>query len=210
MFYSTTHKMRHSFRRLSAVILTTLYLLIAMSPLAPLAMHSKMVAQAVAGGCTGNCLICECSQESRERKTCCCAKTKQLQAGVAKLSPDRFLAQQSATAPAPATEQQTEPEVATNDCCAKNGRYQHNKNFQEAQIKEDRSKSKTFYKCGWPCGKGKLLALTGAGSSELLPYIYADKIVPPHEDTHFSNLSQRMTTRHADPPDPPPKLPASA
>jgi hypothetical protein len=73
-----SQRVRLSYRKLIAVISTTVYLLIVMTPLAPLAMHSKIVAHAMTGECSGDCSICGCSLESRANQTCCCAKKKQL------------------------------------------------------------------------------------------------------------------------------------
>jgi hypothetical protein len=54
-----------------------MYLVIAMGPLAPLAMHSRVIAHAVTGECSGDCNICGCSLERRANHTCCCWLKKQ-------------------------------------------------------------------------------------------------------------------------------------
>jgi hypothetical protein len=194
-------------------MLTVIYLVIALSPLAPLAMHSKVVAHAVTGECSGDCDICGCSLESRANHICCCAKKKQQQAGVAKLpSAGGCCSPKSAIAPTPAkgsccaVSQPLEPVVAKNDCCAKNKQHQHDENVQEPQDKEQRSKNETVYKCGCPCGKGKLLALTGFGSNELLPINLIERTELPHVATIYADLSHRLASRHGEPPDPPPRL----
>jgi hypothetical protein len=74
------HNVLRPTSRKIAGILTAFYLVIALSPLAPLAMHSKVVAHAVTGECSGDCNICGCSPENRANQTCCCAKKRQLQA----------------------------------------------------------------------------------------------------------------------------------
>jgi len=61
-------------------MLTVIYLMMALSPLAPLVMHSPVAALAVTGECSGDCDICGCSLESRSNHTCCCAKKRQQQA----------------------------------------------------------------------------------------------------------------------------------
>jgi len=63
-----------------ALTLSAVYLIIVMSPLAPLSMHSKHVAHAVTGECVGDCSICGCSEESRATGTCCCAQKRSLEA----------------------------------------------------------------------------------------------------------------------------------
>jgi hypothetical protein len=64
--------MKRSSRYIVALFLTVIYLLITMSPLAPLALWSPAVAYAVTGECAGNCDICGCSPERRASHTCCC------------------------------------------------------------------------------------------------------------------------------------------
>lgn len=59
-------------RSITALLMTVIYLLITLSPLAPLAMHSKRIAHAVTGHCSGDCDICGCSPERRASRTCCC------------------------------------------------------------------------------------------------------------------------------------------
>jgi hypothetical protein len=79
---SSLHNRLRPTSRIIAGILTAIYLVIALSPLAPLAMHSKVVAHAVTGECSGDCDICGCSSKNRANHTCCCAKKRQLQAHV--------------------------------------------------------------------------------------------------------------------------------
>jgi len=49
-----------------------------MSPLAPLALHSPMIAHALTGECAGDCSRCACSVERSANHTCCCWQKKQL------------------------------------------------------------------------------------------------------------------------------------
>lgn len=209
MFDSHSQRTMRSHRRLFAIILMTIYLTIALSPLASLAMYSTVVAHAVTGECVGDCNICGCSQESRTNHTCCCAKKKQMHAGTATTSKGESCPPKLETTKKSccATSKPVEPVVAKNDCCAKNKQIQHDENLREAQHNEDQSTTKTtILKCGCPCGKGKLLALTGFGSNELIPIITSERIELPHVTTLFADLSHRMTSRHGEPPDPPPRL----
>ena len=189
-------------------MLSTVYMLIVISPLASLAMHSKSVAHAVTGECSGDCDICGCSQESRANHSCCCAKKKQMQGSVAKLSADEGCAPKATNANdrCRTVSQPVKPVDPERDCCVKNRQHQNNENVQASQSKEERSKNKTVYKCGCPCGKGRLLALTGFGSNELLPINTSEKIELPYVATLYTDLSHRLTSRHGDPPDPPPRL----
>lgn len=70
---------RHTQRRfLTALLLTVVYLLMTLSPLAPLALRSPHLAHAITGECVGDCDICGCSPEQRANHTCCCAQKKKL------------------------------------------------------------------------------------------------------------------------------------
>jgi hypothetical protein len=102
---------------------------------------------------------------------------------------------------------------ASNTCCCSNKKRQ-----QQAHLHEDDQNSKpdcckkkpvekkTVIACGCPCGKGQQAALSVNGSSELLPYHFTEQLSIPHTDTTYINLTRRLTSRHGEPPDPPPKL----
>jgi len=208
-----THTAKRKLRRPIAGIMTLIYILITLMPLAPLAMHSKSVVHAVTGECSGDCNICGCSPVSRANNTCCCARKKQQQAAAAQLADDDCC---SSKKPAAAKEdccdksQPAQPVVAENDCCASGGSSTHDEKTPDSGQKASGEKSDVVLKCGCPCGKSKLPTLAGNGTTELLPYLYAERITPRNEVTRYSLLSQRMASRHAEPPDPPPKLAVSA
>ena len=161
------HAIKRPKRSIIAVILMVIYVLIPLSPLASLAMHSKSVALAVPGECSGDCDICGCSAESRAARTCCCSKKKQQQADIH-------------------TDQH------------------HGK--QECEKKAPTKKKAAIAACGCPCGSGKQVALSISGTSEVLPYHFTEQFSIPHSDTIFIKPIQRLTSRHGEPPDPPPEL----
>ena len=177
-----THRKKCPFRWWSAVSLAIVYLSIVMSPLSSLALHSKMVAHAVTGECSGDCDVCGCSPESRANHTCCCAKKKQNQANAAG--------------------------IITGSCCSPKGAAVDHKKAccSKPAQKTGSTKTETVYKCNCPCGKGKLLSLTGFGSNELIPVASSETLQPLHAETFFTNLSNRLASRHGEPPDPPPRL----
>ncbi|HIJ94230.1 MAG TPA: hypothetical protein HPP94_00515 [Desulfuromonadales bacterium] len=204
---------KRPFRKLTAIVMMTVYLLIVLSPLAPLAMYSKSVAHAVTGECSGDCNICGCSVESRANQTCCCAKKKQQ----SKLSNGEISEQQPVSkkrsccadskpvAPKKECCATSQPVAPKNDCCAKNKKHPHDENAQELQQKQPPPKNETVLKCGCPCGKSTVFALA-TGSSDSMPFFYADTLPHPHAAyLSFSHVN-RLTSRHAEPPDPPPKL----
>jgi hypothetical protein len=69
--------MKFPSRSITALVMTVIYLLITLSPLAHLATLSRGVAHAVTGQCSGNCDIDGCSPERRASRTCCCWRNKQ-------------------------------------------------------------------------------------------------------------------------------------
>ncbi|MBL0224933.1 MAG: hypothetical protein IPQ16_04950 [Geobacteraceae bacterium] len=81
-----------------------------------------------------------------------------------------------------------EDEEDTDDCC-----------------KNDSSAKKTVIACGCPCGSQKQDALSTGGSSEILPYHFTDLFSPHHAFTSFTSFAHRLTSRHGEPPDPPPE-----
>jgi len=95
--------------------------------------------------------------------------------------------------------------AAKPDCCAKKTDKQ-NAVEPGVQQKPDSNRSETVFKCGCPCGTGKVLSLTGFGSNELLPVAAGVRIEPQAAETLFTSLSHRLASRHGDPPDPPPRL----
>ena len=73
-----TSSIKRAKRSIGAVTLMVIYLMVSLSPLTSLVMHSKTVAHALTGECTGDCSTCGCSMESMATRTCCCAiKQKQ-------------------------------------------------------------------------------------------------------------------------------------
>ncbi|MBI2353709.1 MAG: hypothetical protein HYV06_01555 [Deltaproteobacteria bacterium] len=104
------------------------------------------------------------------------------------------------------------PELrATHTCCCWQKRMKeqhghHDHEDCEAGSSKDRQPAKTTLSCSCPCGSGKQLALWGAGKFELLPYRFSGEPSAPPESPLFHHFRPRLTTRHGDPPDPPPKL----
>lgn len=69
--------MRSLTRYISALVLATLYLLIVLSPLAPLAASPAVTLHALSGECSGDCSLCGCSAERSASHSCCCWQKKQ-------------------------------------------------------------------------------------------------------------------------------------
>jgi hypothetical protein len=185
--------------------------MIVLSPLASLAMYSKIVAHVVTGECSGDCNICGCSLESRANHTCCCAKKKQANMTenvsgtcntlkVIVVEPKKTCCSKSANRHREAADD--EDNYSTIKSVG-----QHDDHKTDTVQKTDSNKNETVYKCGCPCGKGKLLALNGFGANELLPISPSERIELQHVETLFADLSHRLVSRHSEPPEPPPRLP---
>jgi hypothetical protein len=106
---------------------------------------------------------------------------------------------------------------AAHTCCCAKKRMQQNQvqlhDHDDAEddvlecCKKERAESRqTIIACGCPCGDGRQAALSVSGTSEVLPFHFTEEFSVPSADTTFINPSQRLTSRHGEPPDPPPKL----
>ena len=156
----------HPYRGFVAAVLLAVYLMISLSPLSSLALHSKSFAHAVTGECSGDCDICGCSPENRAAKTCCCSKKRTQQAANHVI------------------------DDTTPDCCKK----------------KTSTTTASIASCGCPCGGHKQVALAGVGSFEIIPFKFILNDTRGYDHTCFNSSEKRLTTRHTDPPDPPPRL----
>ncbi len=68
--------MKSPSRYIVAMLLTGIYCLILLTPLAPLSLKSPRLAHAITGECSGDCNICGCSLERSATRTCCCWQKK--------------------------------------------------------------------------------------------------------------------------------------
>ncbi len=150
-------------RSLVALLLTAVYAVIVMAPLAPIAMRSAAIAHAITGECVEDCAICGCSPERSASRTCCCWQKKLKH------------------------EHDLEREEGVADCCKK------------------KQRSSPRLTCSTPCGS-KPFVLWGAEKFEQLPYHFNAAALVFHEDLLAAIDRNRLTDRHGDPPDPPPKL----
>lgn len=193
--------LRHNPSRTArATVLVLLYTLIAMSPLAPISLYSSVIAHAVTGQCTGNCEIDGCAPERRANHTCCCRQQRIVAAiPVSETIDDCCSEDQSASAP-----EKTSccPDTAQSDeqpCCAPDERPQAQRDV------DDRSRPKTFYKCGCPCDNGTQLSLTCISKIDIVPYHFYGSFQTEQDDIHYDELPARLPSHTANPPTPPPE-----
>jgi hypothetical protein len=101
---------------------------------------------------------------------------------------------------------------AANTCCCSKKRQQQAHLHDDGEdgtadcCKKDSVAKKAVIACGCPCGSGKQATLSSSGTSETLPFHFTEQFGTPHTETTFTTPAQRLTSRHNDPPDPPPKL----
>lgn len=206
--------MKKFHRHITASILTALYLLIALTPLSPLLLKSAHIAHAVTGECSGDCEIDGCSLENRANHTCCCWQKKQKQAGLPqKHSTDSCCAPASPPLQSASTGGCCTPPkpVVTASCCAPPAVSQHDNHDNQEQTTTmsepaHDTTGQTVFKCGSPCGKGKVLALVKLSTDEIIPYHYVAAVSPANVSTHAALSPPPLSSRTIEPPKPPPKL----
>lgn len=171
-----------------ALMLFTVYSVIVLSPLAPLALKSPTLAHAITGQCSGNCDICGCSAERRASKSCCCWMKKK-RAEEARVKSSLRCCSVEKTA-----------------CCssgAKKSEGVHCSEMLPAGTQEN--PPEVFYRCS-PCGKGSVTLFTGTGSYQHLPCLFRENLSVPSESMLANFHSEFFLSRYQEPPDPPPKL----
>lgn len=188
-------------RTARATVLILLYMFIAMSPLAPISMHSSLIAHAVTGQCTGDCEIDGCAPERRASHTCCCWQK-------------RVVTQ----IPAPQTtgdccsgNASSQPTAEQSSCCVDAGQPDDQTCCTSAELPQaqreidDRSRPKTVYRCGCPCDNGTQLSLTCIGKIDLVPYQFCGFFLTEQNDIHYDDLPLYLPSHTANPPTPPPE-----
>lgn len=170
------------------LLLFAVYTVIAVSPLAPLALKSPVLAHAITGQCSGDCDICGCSAERRASQSCCCWMTKKRAEEVRSRSSLRCCS------------------VKIHTCCSSGAKK--SEGVQCAEKLPDgaqESSPEVFYR-GSPCGKGKVTLFAGTGPSQHLPCLFRENLSAPAESSLVSFYSEFLLSRYQEPPDPPPKL----
>jgi len=168
-----------SARKTRASILLTIYLVVSLSALVPLALSSPHIAHALTGECTGNCDIDGCSLEARRNHTCCCWQ-KKLRVMRNQTSPSCSAGQTTASPPH----------------CTAEGEHPH-----------DNGSSTPVYRCGDPCGKRSPLPFMLSPSQEITPPDIVNYTAHlTGGDLLLSSRCHPLFSRDREPPDPPPRL----
>jgi len=96
-------------------------------------------------------------------------------------------------------------------CCAKKRQQQAHVHEDDGDETADCCKKKPVEKksilaCGCPCGNGKQIPFSIGGTSEVILCKFSEQFGLQQTLTRFPTLAQQATSRHREPPDPPPKL----
>lgn len=96
---------------------------------------------------------------------------------------------------------------ANHTCCCQN------KKIQEARQKAadnccapKQGEKRTILKCSCPCGSSKHLTLQNLAKSELVPFTFDVCTSRPASRADYPAMLDRMSSRFAEPPEPPPRL----
>jgi len=183
-------------QRSISFIMTAVYLLITLSPLASNSSKSNPFFQTLAKECSGDCRLCGCSAERSASQTCCCWQRK--------LAEAKNLKQSKKPQPC-----QTVSVAAGKSCCPKAEQHADTENEESLSTQADSAPSGdslpvSISTC--PCGSGKDLTFSSGDRSQHIPFRFASGI-PVQTITPFAFLpAARFASRHIEPPDPPPKF----
>lgn len=187
--------MRKPHRHITSLFLIMIYLLIIFSPLASVAIQSKVGAHAVMGKCSGDCGIDGCSPERSAAHTCCCWQKKQREGGEYRQS----LKMGCCGA------QQAPPVAGSSNgvSCSAQTAYEDSAGPSSVSNSAPQKKRSTIVSSK-PCGSDKLFALGGAETVQHMPYSFDGEISAPGQSILTILPLDRLTSRYGDPPDPPP------
>ncbi len=186
--------MGKSHKYFTSLLMTIIYLLIAVSPLAPFAMQSKFLVHAVTGECSGDCKIDGCSLERSAAHTCCCWQKKR--------NDESKTHQHIEPGCCDIKKVETPKKVAS--CCAARTKETSEITEPESVSGSTPQKKRETTIRSKPCGSGKLFALLNIEANEHLPFIYTGEIPSPAQCILTAITPNRLTSRYGDPPDPPP------
>jgi len=195
--------MKRSSRKIIALVMTAVYLLIMLAPLAPAALHSKVIAHALTGECSGDCRTCGCAPERSATRACCCWQKK-------------LATKETAAATAGSSCNKTEnlASAKTADCCKKLNRHTDHNDHALPEAAGNSSSPATdrplpvISAC--PCGSAKHLALPGMENIQHYPFMYVATIPAPSPQPYLPLPPNRLISRNVAPPDPPPESPINS
>ena len=192
--------MNRSSRSIISLLMTAIYLLVIMAPLAPAALHPGMLIRVLKSECAGDCRSCGCSPERSAARACCCWQKKLAEAKAVKQSVEHK------SCPTSTAATNTKP---AGSCC---GKAQQHADHDDEASSETQANSTTdkesvmvsISTC--PCGSGNDLAFSAGETVQHIPFRYLTGI-PFQQISRLSFLqAERLASRSDQPPDPPPKI----
>jgi len=185
---------------ITSLLMTAIYLLVSLAPLATAALHSGMIPQVLAAECAGDCRTCGCSQERSAARACCCWQKK--------LAAAKSLKQAAEHKSCPTRTAATTPESA-GSCCSKSAQHAVHEDEAASATQANSTTDKqtaTVSISTCPCGSGKDLLFAAGEEIQHIPCRYLSG-VPNQAVTLFAFLqAELLATRSDQPPDPPPKI----
>lgn len=170
------------------MLLMVVYALISLSPLAPLALKSPVLAHAITGECAGDCDICGCAPERSASHTCCCWMKK--------------MREQRSHAAEAACRLPEEPRPA---CCSRPRQQPARSCCAVGPVDAEPEKTVTIvYRCA-PCGKDKAALAWENESCQHLPYLFTGNLCDALRPAYATHQPDPLKYRHLEPPVPPPK-----
>jgi hypothetical protein len=179
-----------------SLLMTAIYLLITLSPLAANGLHSKTLSQLAGRQCTGDCRLCGCSAERSASHACCCWQKKLAEARARK-----ELARPIAC---PASSN-----TAKRSCCAGSAQHEHHDHDAEVSALPDNPADAdplTVSITTCPCGSGADQDVSAGKTAQHIPFHFRPGLPVQRIALVSQLLPVQLTSRCAEPPDPPPKL----
>jgi len=185
---------------ITALLMTAIYLLVILAPLAPAALHSGIFTQALTVECVGDCRICGCSPERSAAHACCCWQKK--------LAEAKSLRQTAENKSCPTSTAAATPKSA-GSCCSKSAQHADHEDEAASATKANSTTDKetaTVSISTCPCGSGKDLLFAAGEEIQHIPCRYLSR-APFRTITQFAFLQPELLASRSDqPPDPPPKI----
>lgn len=188
-------------RYLTSLLMTVVYLLLTLSPLVSIGIHSQPFLQVLSRECSGDCRLCDCSAERSASRSCCCWQKKLAEAK-----------KQRAKRNASCSLDTSAPIKTAGSCCDKHSQQEDDDHEavvaspQAGNSPDNDSDTVGISTC--PCGSDKDLAFSGSEKSQHIPFRYSGGMLLT-QVTCFSFLQpELLISRYREPPDPPPKVPA--
>jgi len=192
--------MQRSSRSIISLLMTAIYLLVILAPLAPAVLHSGMLTHVLTAECAGDCRSCGCSPERSAARACCCWQKKLAEAKALKQSAEHKSCPTSTAAASTKT---------ARSCCSKPAQHADHENEASLSAQASATTDKetvmvSISTC--PCGSGNDQAFSAGETVQHIPFRFSAGI-PLQQVTLLSFLQpERLASRSGQPPDPPPKI----